>query len=1078
MKKRFFSSLLMGALVTATLSTVTSCKDYDDDISNLQGQIDKLATVDQLEQKVTELKGLISTNSTSISNLQASIEKAQKAAEAAQSAADQKATLEEVKKLLADSDYATKKYVDDADAILDAAIKAVQTKDIKDLTDAVEKAQKAAEAAQATADKAKTEAEAAGSQESEAYKKAEDAAKKAEDATKALQDLKNSLGTGYSESKTVAQSIQAINTLLDADNTGLKALDARLISVETALKGAEEGSTLNISTKLGEIEASLKNIIGEYSTMVTAVELYGVNANTPGYDSKLNFIQTEENTNVFPKEKGITDKQFTFEKGKYYVGEDSLLVRVSPVDAELTKENISLLNSQGQEISDDVIEVTSVSRNKELFTTTRAAGVNTGLWVVKFKAKDVAEKFEEAAIHKDEYGIKRSILYAVAVKNTYNTTGKEEDAKDRRVTSEYGVSLYTDVAQHGYDFTVSNASVTRSINNIKNRYTYDEDYKFSWGNTRYEDIPELVWTNQSEPGTEAILEGTNKNAADRAGYIDKRDGEQVLPIEKGKEITIDFGNKDIKGFYVTLDTEFALQSAPSELNAWNSYTYTNVGYKQNGTTEVPAKLFEGSKGTIVVNDLGNVTGDVIGFRVYAVNYDGTLTDPDGRAFYVAVGNVAVDATIPTANAECTIENGQNLFATGYIAVNGAFDKDFDYASNWINKDADASGSYPTFTVQYFDKDHKEVSVMSNSEIAYVKLIMANPTDFIDDATYTQTITLYKQISNTTAEVGHITVSAKKDMSTIKAPSFAYRHGFEKLNNVAGHQYIQPVNDDYTCGSYNKGGHFDFRNMLIVNGNADWNGGDAFSSPNGAFKFIVANGTFNNGSKQEATAESSSAFWLNVTNSNDENLVDNKTSHAITGVYEYYNISKKLDAKTNTYVYNPYPVPSTTTDVNIVYCSWTDGFGVKTGTNDNWVKNKKNEVTWTTTLATATTLDLSQLEVNIPAKDYISWANPAFSGLKDLKALLDANYLTIVADKNYGEVYTSTLEAKYADAEKKKYAGQINPYFTASIVGNNIVLTQNNQSVLPSNVNKEYIHLTVKDCFGNEFDLALPFVIKK
>ena len=46
MKKRFFSSLLMGALVTATLSTVTSCKDYDDDISNLQGQIDKLATVD------------------------------------------------------------------------------------------------------------------------------------------------------------------------------------------------------------------------------------------------------------------------------------------------------------------------------------------------------------------------------------------------------------------------------------------------------------------------------------------------------------------------------------------------------------------------------------------------------------------------------------------------------------------------------------------------------------------------------------------------------------------------------------------------------------------------------------------------------------------------------------------------------------------------------------------------------------------------------------------------------------------------------------------------------------------------
>ncbi len=34
MKRKFFSALLMGALTLAATSTVTSCKDYDDDINN------------------------------------------------------------------------------------------------------------------------------------------------------------------------------------------------------------------------------------------------------------------------------------------------------------------------------------------------------------------------------------------------------------------------------------------------------------------------------------------------------------------------------------------------------------------------------------------------------------------------------------------------------------------------------------------------------------------------------------------------------------------------------------------------------------------------------------------------------------------------------------------------------------------------------------------------------------------------------------------------------------------------------------------------------------------------------------
>ena len=53
MKRKYFSALLMGALTIASVSTFTSCKDYDDDISSLQSQIDKL------NEMVSQIQGQI-----------------------------------------------------------------------------------------------------------------------------------------------------------------------------------------------------------------------------------------------------------------------------------------------------------------------------------------------------------------------------------------------------------------------------------------------------------------------------------------------------------------------------------------------------------------------------------------------------------------------------------------------------------------------------------------------------------------------------------------------------------------------------------------------------------------------------------------------------------------------------------------------------------------------------------------------------------------------------------------------------------------------------------------------------------
>ena len=54
MRKKYLSALLFGAaFVLASAGTFTSCKDYDDDISNLQGQVDGIkADLEDLQAQI------------------------------------------------------------------------------------------------------------------------------------------------------------------------------------------------------------------------------------------------------------------------------------------------------------------------------------------------------------------------------------------------------------------------------------------------------------------------------------------------------------------------------------------------------------------------------------------------------------------------------------------------------------------------------------------------------------------------------------------------------------------------------------------------------------------------------------------------------------------------------------------------------------------------------------------------------------------------------------------------------------------------------------------------------------------
>lgn len=65
MNKKFLSALLLGALTVTSTGTLVSCKDYDDDITNLQDQIDKNAkAIKEINDLIA--KGGVITGTTSV----------------------------------------------------------------------------------------------------------------------------------------------------------------------------------------------------------------------------------------------------------------------------------------------------------------------------------------------------------------------------------------------------------------------------------------------------------------------------------------------------------------------------------------------------------------------------------------------------------------------------------------------------------------------------------------------------------------------------------------------------------------------------------------------------------------------------------------------------------------------------------------------------------------------------------------------------------------------------------------------------------------------------------------------------
>jgi len=1025
-------------------------QDADKALADLQ------AALDQAVAAATE----------AVSQAQATADNAQKTADEAKEAAqkafdDAKALIDETAENAAEE--AAKNAAAAAEA-LDAALKAEQVAQqgvadaanalaaaqaadgkAEDAKAAAALAQEAATKAQQTADEAKTLANQALGEISELESKLNqviaDGATK-DELTSQINAAKNELKGLITEAENRATAVantakaaadaaqatadqalsiaQAAKTAIDAiklqindETTGLAALDARLKVVEAWMKGGEaEGLQIDlkaIEEKLDSIDGALKDIVGEYSTMVTSVSFFYANNTTSDLSPKFSKVTQKENT--FPKE-DVTDTQLTFKKDYTTTDSVSVIVRVSPTNAKLTKENITLINSQGKEIS-DVVECAKVEPFTGLLT---RSDLNNGLWELTFKMVDgvSAADFKAAVEHNGQ-----SVLFAVAVKNT------KLNEDERRVITGYDLTLSAEDAKpasNGFALK-DNAGIWRSVEDINNRYGATGAPK------------EYVWKDATKPATAPITSGSDINVV----VGDNRTAQPLLAaeVDKAIEIQVDYDinnnktNNKIAGFYVTLDSKFASASDPSELNSWNNYSYVGVGVP--GDAKRKATLFKGNKGQITVADLGGVAGDVIGFRLYAVNLDGTLVDPDGRAFYVAVGNTSTEATIPGVTVDLTKGTSSDLVEVeDGTFINCSSVTGWTYASGTKVKNV-----APVFTVKYYDADKAEITNPAQyGEIKYVKFVLDNPMAFEDGGTYTQTLELYNVISGTKVLAKTITASVTKKMPTTFKGDFGIKIGqtWGTSSNIV-RPFITPA-AGWVVGT-----------SFATEGTANLT--DIFKGLDGTEKY-----RFDFGTDDIDDVTSDNGYVLTV----PKKLIDDKER-----AFNVYNIYKDISAKkvNGVWVTGNYEV-AYSEPLYIKLATWSYGMEYDWLTDKYDYQNPyhKPVLNWTSGVIKPIPVDLTEITVTNDRD------SQNFGG--SLASLMDNS------GKNYLNYVAGSAKLTATD-------GSVNPYFNVSVDEKNLKLTftQNttDASQAPYGQHEETLTFDVQDAYGIKTTITLPVTVK-
>lgn len=934
MKRKYFSALFMGALAIASVSTFTSCKDYDDDIDNLQSQIDKAGLQSDIDALKTQLQDAASTASAAKTTAESALAKANDAAVKA-----------DVEKAIQKVEVTANKAATDVATAISNAANAQTTAD--GAQKAADAAAKAAKDAQKQADQAVKDAAAAATTANAAAKQA--------DFEKALERIGN----------------------LETSRVTADKLDEKLTQLKEELLGAD-GDKETIGSLTVKVNA-YKGAVEELYSAVTSVELVETYSGVNGFTSNWNTTNGITPLTVEMLHGLISDdSKFGDENGndakpivEYVKGKDidvkddaSIVVRVNPVNADLTKgAKIILLNSKGESL-EDIVKVGTPSKFDKLITTRAAATVKTGLWKLPLSvAEGVSEEdFKKAVTVKDENGNEKAILYAVAINNTVDS--KAEAAADRYVVSTYDVKPTYNKFVPSNDFTFKVGG--KDVSEIHNR----------WTGVRY-------WNS-------------------------------LLQVEVGKPFSItDLKTSDNTAadyYYVVLDKDNAIESGVSELNAWKNYEIDNLN-----------KVVPASENLTLTIQTEAANHDIIGFRVYAVNKDGKLLDPDGKAFYVVVGENYTSGIVGNLDAVNKITEKKD-----FSPVDGVSYGPWELVAD---NNACPLSEKPVFAAVYYDKDGNETTNMS--EVTKIAFKVNNPALIADGATVSLKSTLRKYTDNNFYEVGTVTATYTKVLPKAFPADITFRPA-QETGKGTGYfiAYMTPENG-YTVTNKSVYGSVDLNNVFYnLDDNVSFEIADAAKDANDKLTSVRADKANNFVAKVAA-----------------KDFINSTTKHAVTAKYNYGEISLVKNNKTGQWEKKPCSVDYGKS-LSVTFACW------HSASSYSW--KEQPALQWKAT-ANVIKTDIK----NIAVKN--TYNNDFFGGT--FAQLLTNKYLEVKA----GSAHLT-------------YEGQVDPYFTVEVDATNgqFIFTQTGIQAenAPTVDHTENLEFVVVDAYGHEVPQSFKVTIKR
>ena len=920
MKRKYLSALLMGVLTLSSVSTFTSCKDYDDDINSLQEQVNKAA----LSSDVEALRTQVNNAATSAQNA------ATKAEEALTKAGANATEIATVKAL------ATKNGTDVAKALTDAA-------------NAATAASNAATAASNAADAAKT---------------AQDSANAALTKIAGLdKELKN-LALNAQSHVTATQLKNSLDSLSEVINKATSDSIANLTKIVNGYKGGINA----LYTAVTEV-----SLIGSWNDEVNGSSLFT--------DESHLIFKTDTipaNYTFGAKEKDDLEGEHSADPKKSYVKDASInlpsefLVRINPVNAKITPDMIKLIDSKGNDL-DKLVKVVDVEKFDKLLTS-RAS--ETGLWSVKVQLQDgVKPENVEQKVQNGDH-----ILYAVAVNNTASQAETVADAASRYVVSTY-------------DLTVNGTTPYVGANNLGNVKVKAES----------KDWKEVSSIKSSSTSTNKPIYAAN--------------GENVL---------VSFENlSNVDRFYVVRDDKHAGESDASELNAWNSYDY-------QGLNQVVAVEHGTGVGTLNIK-INGLVGDEVQFRIFAVNYDGTLVEQNGRAFRVYVGAQSTTTSV----AGNLVAKGKNDMQTDWLPISGSLKKEGTLPNT---VELTVNNVKINASVEYA-KDNEGHPAADNSKIKFAKFSVApgDLTKWADGATATGTI---KDNANLT--VNTISVSLTKVMPTAETTKALMKYSWKdnQLNNGVYTAYLYPAADAWTTEN-------------VATGYKDMN--QAINGLNTNFVISIANADVKteNGKNyyKNALNVTATPWKVKVNNAKDDAgvaLIDNETKHETTIGYNYGQISSVNP--TQDYIVNVETVQT------VFACPLNTAAQTYAWTQVPAVYNNGHLVT--------------------PAKD----VNVLTYG--STKTVIDNIFDCLIAHNSFDNtVFGGKLSAVYdkyvhIDAKLISNGSQLEDYYTASVTDGVITFTKQSAATNPTADVASTLVLTMTDAFGHKNVYKLPFTVKR